>query len=460
MGLGSNYQSDLILLMRLKAGLLSADHQDEQLKRRWKRLRKNWKDSETALDEPDEWVDPESVAAFVEQRMAADDARQMEAAAWKSPQLLREIAATFQFRLLDATPESELDLRAAVISRLNGQLTPPAKSSVTPPPQAVPNPEVTAPPVLSEINPDVAHTDQGDKTNWKLLTALAVTILIALVGLSWLAITVATSDIARPETEPDKNQLNELVEPDSNPDIDSELVKNPDDVEPVKIEPDSDAPGLYTPFGKFDDMQIAEDDFDLDNDPFAPPPDTDKEPDNVVVENDSSSRIRHIYQPIKPTWERLEGLVAVRDQQNDEIVGYNYVSQLNDTMSIITMPGSWMNGQADGLGELIVDANSTFKIGKTSRMDDDANITETINIELQGGRFGIKELPENTNLAIKSGNVRWPVAVTEADTSLAVEYFPGSAVLFVRRGEVASRMDAANVLMNLRRCKLGVPLLA
>ncbi len=438
----------LTLLLKLSAGLLDEPRAgrvrqridtDPRWQKRWQRLRQYGFDCEASMDAARRLtVDPQLISEFIDQRLPPKAARRLEHEAWQNAELLREIAITFQLAHLAETtsPDAHLD-QPALPHRVVGMLTPTSFNGHTesrlPAVSGYDSAErpITPPPIADRQQ--AAATLPGKST--RAIAPWLLAVAAGLLLLSTAAVVIATATFG---FGPNDRQAREVLPENTQPPSDIDQPPR----EPVPAQANQSTPpipeDISEPEGIRFQWPFLDPLVDDDSSPEAP-----LDAPSIEIETADSARDRpnslqpanrEVYRPIRPDWNRFEGAIGLRDPAGSVIRGYGTISQLTDDMEIQVLPSSWAEGEVANLGRLVVDSDTSLRIGRRTEWTDKQR--ERVEIALQFGRLAISDIAAETQLLLTTGQTRWPVTVSQQDTTLGIEYAAGMARLFVRRGEV------------------------
>ena len=128
-------------------------------------------------------------------------------------------------------------------------------------------------------------------------------------------------------------------------------------------------------------------------------------------------------------WLALEGVIALREPGKNLWFGPKSTAQTANGLEWRTLPGSWATARLGGLGEIVLDSDSTVVVN--------ASVPESLlALDLAAGRVGLKGLPANLKLQIKHDQANWELVVLEAGTSLGLDWLEGEPRLAVQNGLV------------------------
>ena len=446
-------ETSLSILLKFNSGLLNDSraikvrnriNTDPRWKKRWGRLREFDLDPEDTLSQTNSVeIDAQIVGEFIEQRLPYDAARELEKKAWHDPRLLREIIVAFRsVHMPPVHPQTPAPISESLSNRVLEMLS--AATEIHERTEATDNgklPFKTGSPTADQNSrkvlarhersvEDLAPTRRRSYGWW--LTAAAVLMATATVA---TIIAVSKPDsIDRQVREPVKED-NHLR--DDNPFIVETEKETPDSEDSVSESADSES--IDTPFFWQSSDFLAEDDESTN---------ASREIPGIELEPDDSSRDRSIigrtasgstYEPLRPDWNEYHGVIALQEPGQSAIRGYGSPEVAGIATNIQVLPQSWAESDIGELGRLVIDSDSSIRIGQRSEVMDSIENPKRTEIILNYGRIAISGVAEGTRLMFKTGNASWPITVSKNDTTLGIEYAAGMARLFVKRGEASLR---------------------
>ncbi|HMO16070.1 MAG TPA: hypothetical protein PKD64_18345 [Pirellulaceae bacterium] len=155
----------------------------------------------------------------------------------------------------------------------------------------------------------------------------------------------------------------------------------------------------------------------------------------------------------------VKGLVGYHVPELGVWRGINSKHSDVSNANVIVFANSWLRGEVQGIGEVIIDADTEIRFEletifrtdnssanrddkiQTSHGDPDSLIlpekAERYVVHLFSGRVAFKNLPDTANMDIKFGPLSFTINTKGADSIFALDTYEGAPVLSVRRGRVA-----------------------
>jgi hypothetical protein len=379
--------------------------------------------SEELVEEQE--VSAEELAAFVEGRLAVEDARRVEQACWKSIGQLAELLSAARFmnqssvgevppqlesRLLALLPKSQNGHGKPLLFRLEG-----AAGEQ----QVAGSRDASAP----EVN--LSSKDGGDAQNRLLwtLVGVALVLVIALSGtIGYLAATWRNSAVtpkqivASPEereTEPAPVDERPMIPPQREP----EESLRPKAANDPPTSPQSSVPRQVEGAGST----------------AAPIPVRENEPPKTEPRREPASdgpkyRPRVAPQAPQLVIESAQGALLVDVGQRGvwRVAPASY--SLVEPVKVLSLAESWTTVDAAGVGTFIWEGNAEAEVS--------ALADGMIEVRLIHGRMGLRDLRAEARVRLLTGEAAWTVRGIEKDSTLAVVSDPVSPGLLVTRGEL------------------------
>ena len=130
-----------------------------------------------------------------------------------------------------------------------------------------------------------------------------------------------------------------------------------------------------------------------------------------------------------PKWDRISGVLFVRDSATKKWLGANSTS--SDYDQITTMPSSWGSGQMGELGRLVIDSDSSLEIFRAK-----SRIDKRIAAQLHHGRFALTEMNPRIQLFVKAGNEVLKIVNGRDVSTVTIDMRHGRAKVLIKSGSV------------------------
>ena len=393
--------NNLISLLRLLDGRMAAPDadllraslkSDPALKHRWRLLEKACQETEPqAQSAVLPLVEPETLAAFVEGALPADEAAEVEAACWQSTTLLREIRSVLRFR-------DEPNGIGSVPDQLTHRLL--KQWPLT-------NESVKSTPVVLADEPRSVSLRRREKKslgNKRLVKIVAGLAVCTLIAVTVIAFTRSITDQGRPV-----GKQEEPKQPDNGKGL---LIPNP------------------SPSPQPQDFPLVQDNHEPTKQPIFPQNRLDKVVDNteqnnnVEMKQDDTGPTEENYlkpSPARPVvnWERVLGLLAIADARLGRWFGVESSAEHGHD-AYISLPESWCESKTEGWGKLVLAADSMFSV-EPPQAPADTSLPPRVRITVHYGRVGIHEMTPGQSIEFQVGQHIWQVKPLQEDTSLAIE---------------------------------------
>jgi len=128
-------------------------------------------------------------------------------------------------------------------------------------------------------------------------------------------------------------------------------------------------------------------------------------------------------------WLKLEGVVALREKGKETWFGPRSSARVFNGWEWQTLSDSWVSARLGKLGEIVLDADSSVAVSVLPQ-------EQTIGLEIQAGRVGLKRLPARSKLKVKYGHQEWNIEVVSGGTALGLDWLDGLPRLAVYGGSV------------------------
>ena len=128
-------------------------------------------------------------------------------------------------------------------------------------------------------------------------------------------------------------------------------------------------------------------------------------------------------------WLKLEGVVALREKGKETWFGPRSSARVFNGWEWQTLSDSWVSARLGKLGEIVLDADSSVAVSVLPQ-------EQTIGLEIQAGRVGLKKLPARSKLKVKYGHQEWNIEVVSGGTALGLDWLDGLPRLAVYGGSV------------------------
>jgi hypothetical protein len=129
------------------------------------------------------------------------------------------------------------------------------------------------------------------------------------------------------------------------------------------------------------------------------------------------------------SWLKLEGVFALREKGKETWFGPRSSARVFNGWEWQTLPDSWVSARLGKLGEIVLDADSSVAVSVLPR-------EQTIGLEIQAGRVGLKKLPAGSRLKVKYDRLEWNIEVVAGGTALGLDWLDGLPRLSVYGGSV------------------------
>ena len=432
-------ETTLSLLLRLSAGLLNETQakivrrkidSDPLWNHRWLQLRECGFDSGNLPDEPFvNNIDTQIVGQFVEQRLPEKTARQLETIAWQQPELLREIVIAFQAVHLPAVLEDDAgeSKSDALVDRVL-EMLPVHKNGHDHGLEAH---------VTRDNTSQAAIEIPGSRYPVTTWIAVAATVFFLAI---LVAARLAEYSFDQRLVEDNKSTGTATEKADHEPvqDVDPGQRLEPSE---MLVDDTGDEEWKQFPIDRVvENAALSDEDDDVPDDMLIDvPQDGEFTADKSVVKSDTEKLPESNYRPIRPHWTKYNGAIGLREPGQSGLVGYGFAELLTPETEIQVFPKSWGQADVSGLGQIVVDGDTIFSIGRRIENSDEHQNEEQIEISLRQGRLAIAALVPDTRILVETGGDVWPVTVTRNDSTLVIEYVANRVRLFTRRGKLRVR---------------------
>ena len=151
----------------------------------------------------------------------------------------------------------------------------------------------------------------------------------------------------------------------------------------------------------------------------------------VGAELDPDASVFHLQSSVLEdlVWLKLEGVVALREKGKETWFGPRSSARVFNGWEWQTLSDSWVSARLGKLGEIVLDADSSVAVSVLPQ-------EQTIGLEIQAGRVGLKKLPARSKLKVKYGHQEWNIEVVSGGTALGLDWFDGLPRLAVYGGSV------------------------
>lgn len=129
------------------------------------------------------------------------------------------------------------------------------------------------------------------------------------------------------------------------------------------------------------------------------------------------------------SWLKLDGVVALREKGKETWFGPRSSARVFNGWEWQTLSDSWVSARLGKLGEIVLDADSSVAVSVLPQ-------EQTIGLEIQAGRIGLKKLPAGAKLRVKYDRLEWNIEVVSGGTSLGLDSLNGLPRLSVYGGSV------------------------
>lgn len=152
---------------------------------------------------------------------------------------------------------------------------------------------------------------------------------------------------------------------------------------------------------------------------------------DVATELDPDASVFHQQSSVLEdlSWLKLEGVVALREKGKETWFGPRSSARVFNGWEWQTLSNSWVSARLGRLGEIVLDADSSVAVSVLSK-------EQTIGLEIQAGRIGLKKLPAGAKLRVKYDRLEMNIEVVSGGTSLGLDLLNGLPRLSVYGGSV------------------------
>lgn len=448
----NQHNTHLLTLVKLLEGHLSDAEglsvreqlaSDTLLLQQWKKLSYLYENHLTA-DEliKTDMIDPELVAAFIEERMSLEQRNRFETSCWNNNAALCEVIVAYQAahigsfsadisedfaqdsvqastRMLDFVVEQcNPSESAQPISKYLQKIEAPKQSSQQTSLFGSPESEVNREhlktlPRSKQIEHSARERKSDHHKKYWIYAVLAAAV-IAIAFPVYLLLIHNNEETSITENPPLKQStsLPEYLRPD---------IKKPLELE--------DAPQLTKDLENKKEIQISPDS------PKTIPkhPVMDKEDnEKPLVAKKSVPEEPETFVNLQITWKRLSGIIGYRTDRESPWKGIlsdtsSKEMNLGQSLELHTLPFSWLQGKtAPGL-EVVMDANTEIQITvqgikkdrkKQQSKSDSPAMQVTVDLELYAGKVAFSHLQAGDILQFRNQRQKWEIQVQQDDTSV------------------------------------------
>lgn len=387
-------------------------------------------------------LDAQVLAAYLDGTLEKEKRKQLEREAIRSPRLIRELLLHFRQQLSEtsdclvpwSTTEKLFrlgqDLASGTATKLGAPVSGPivlaisntsASESVASESEAskkvASKTTATAKPVgiqmARAVRGKASTTKSNRSRNWTVATAAAVT--AALCGAIWIS-----GGFSGWLTTPDKAE--QFASEDLKPGTQTAVVAERADRFRNDIELDAtrSTKNRLQPSAVAGDWVLV-----------ALEEPVQSESTGVGSELDPDASVFHQQSSVLEdlAWLKLEGVVALREKGKETWFGPRSSARVFNGWEWQTLSDSWVSARLGKLGEIVLDADSSVAVSVLPQ-------EQTIGLEIQSGRVGLKKLPALSKLKVKYGHQECNIEVVSGGTALGLDWLDGLPRLVVYGGSV------------------------
>jgi len=367
-------------------------------------------------------LDAQVLAAYLDGSLEKEQRKQLEREALRTPRLLRELLLHFRQQFSEtsdclvpwSTTEKLFQLGSNFGNRTTTKAGPPDSEAVV---LAVSQTSTTAKPVgiqmARAVKGESFKTNTKRSRKWGVAAAVAVTsamcgaIWISGVLSGWLKKPDRANQVASAELKSKTEAAVVEAGPNrKNAELDTVAIQSPSNR--LKSSPTAgdwvlialEEPGQSASIGESSEL----------------------DPDASVFHQQSS-----VLEDL--SWLKLEGVVALREKGKETWFGPRSSARVFNGWEWQTLSDSWVSARLGKLGEIVLDADSSVAVSVLPQ-------EQTIGLEIQSGRIGLKKLPAGAKLKAKYDRLEWNIEVVANGTALGLDWLDGLPRLSVYGGSV------------------------
>jgi len=392
-----------------------------------------------------ESVSADLVAAYLDQQLSGDEARELESACWQSPAVLCELVSTYRF-LKHGKPQA---VAASLTNRLLQLVSSDSPDAAVEQPFDQPDdpssPRVpanghnvdwqsrlasvaTAEPAAGKHGQAVRHPNKRNRRSKLFVWSYAVAFVFVVACIAGIALVLSEKgedSVADPKTDDKQESPKE-----DRPKFKRHIVDQDDSKRQL---PQNELPDEGTTKDE-NTEEFVDNESNSRKEPGSPDgsepyeeqpnPKDNKQPELVPKPNPPARQL------VKVAWDRIEGMVAARDESTGSFHGVIYHQQTGKTGStFVTLPDSWAKSKIEDFGQMVLAADTQVSV--TRKPADQSQLE----VSLERGRLALHDLPIDRRVTVEVYNHSWQIHTSRPDSVVAVDLLAASPRIFVPEGQ-------------------------